>query len=102
MINLQTNQTQVEAIRAWNELRPKIIQEIQNQTKNCIRMKKVTVVTAPNGTTLGVMQPNDTQIFNIPYVAALSSAQIGDMVLVQYWYGMSNAIAVSFGTGDQL
>lgn len=80
-------------------LRPQVIKTIEAETKNCIRMKQVTVSTAPNGTTLGVQQPNDPTVFDIPYVAALSGAKVGQTVLVQYWYGMSNAVAVSFGDG---
>lgn len=63
-------------------------------------MKKLTVVTAPNGTTMGVMQPNDTQVFDIPYVAALSGVPVGTVVLGVYFYGMSNLIAVSLGDGQ--
>ena len=99
---MRRNETQNEAARIWQMLRPQIIRTIEDETKNCIRMKQVTVSTAPNGTTIGVQQPNDPTIFNIPYVAALSGAKVGQTVLIQYWYGMSNAIAVSFGDGAEL
>lgn len=101
---MRNTETQNEAMRIWKMLEPKVTEKLRQETKDCLRMKKVTVVTAPNGTTLGVMQPNDDThtIFNIPYVAALSSVQVGEMVLMQYWYGMSNAIAVSLGDGTQL
>lgn len=99
---MRKDQTQQEAVQIWNMLRATVRKEIQTLTKDCVRMKKLTVVTAPNGTTLGVMQPNDTTIFQIPYVSSLSSVQVGQVVLVQYWYGMSNAVAVSLGDGSGL
>ena len=92
---------QAEALAIWNQLAPKIREEIKRQTNDCLRQKKLTVVSSPNGTTLGVMQPNDTTIFNIPYVSTLASVPVGQVVLVQYFYGMSNAIAVSLGDGTQ-
>ena len=92
---------QAEALAIWNQLAPKIREEIKRQTNDCLRQKKLTVVSAPNGTTLGVMQTNDTTIFNIPYVSTLSTVPVGETVLVQYFYGMSNAIAVSLGDGTQ-
>lgn len=99
---MRKDQTQQEAVQIWNMLRATVRKEIQSLTKDCVRMKKLTVVTAPNGTTLGVMQPNDTTIFQIPYVSSLSGVQVGQVVLVQYWYGMSNAVAVSLGDGSGL
>lgn len=99
---MRKDQTQQEAVQIWNMLRATVRKEIQTLTKDCVRMKKLTVVTAPNGTTLGVMQPNDTTIFQIPYVSSLSGVQVGQVVLVQYWYGMSNAVAVSLGDGSGL
>ena len=63
--------------------------------------KEADGVTAPNGTTMGVMQPNDSTIFEIPYVSTLANVPVGTMVLVQYFYGMSNMIAVSLGDGTQ-
>lgn len=96
---MRMDDTHIEATRIWKTLLPNILDLIEERTKSCVRMKKLTVVTPPNGTTMGVMQPNDDThtIFDIPYVSSLSNVQIGETVLVQYWYGMSNAIAFSFG-----
>lgn len=91
---------QGEAVSIWRQLEPMIRSAAETATKSCIRMKKLTVVTAPNGTTMGVMQPNDTQVFDIPYVAALSGVPVGTVVLGIYFYGMSNLIAVSLGDGQ--
>lgn len=94
---MRRDDTQIEATRIWKTLLPIILDLIEERTKSCVRMKKLTVVTPPNGTTMGVMQPNDDThtIFNIPYLAGLSSAQIGQVVFVVYWYGMTNAIAIA-------
>lgn len=94
---MRMNETQTEATRIWKTLLPNILDLIEERTKSCVRMKKLTVVTPPNGTTIGVMQPNDDThtIFNIPYLASLSNAKIGQSVFVAYWYGMTNAIAIA-------
>lgn len=94
---MRMNETQTEATRIWKTLLPNILDLIEERTKSCVRMKKLTVVTPPNGTTIGVMQPNDDThtIFNIPYLASLSNAKIGQPVFVAYWYGMTNAIAIA-------
>ena len=91
---------QAEALAIWNQLAPKIREEIKRQTNDCIRQKKVTVVTAPNGLTLGVMQPNDPTILEVPYVSSLSNVPVGQVVMLQSFYGLSNAIAVSLGDGQ--
>lgn len=88
---------QNEAVNIWKTIKGKIGRLIDLRTANCLRMKRLVVVIEPNGSTLGVMQPNDTQIFNIPYMSSLSTAQVGDTVLVVYWYGMTNAFAIASG-----
>lgn len=91
---------QAEALAVWRALEPQIMEAVRRETADCVRQKKLTVVTAPNGTTMGVMQPNDTTIFNIPYAASLSTVVVGDTVLVNWFYGMSNMIAVALGDGS--
>lgn len=99
---MRNQETQNEAMRIWKMIEPKISEKIKQDTKSCVRMKKLVVVTPPNGITLGVMQPNDNTntIFNIPYVASLSNAQVGQCVFVIYWYGMTNAIAVALANNS--
>lgn len=94
---------QSEAVAIWRELYPQIMGLIKQETKDCIRQQVVTVVTAPNGTTMGVMKPNDDthMIFNIPYASTLASVPVGTRVRMQYNYGMTNAIAVSLSDGTQ-
>lgn len=91
---------QGEAYAIWSQLLPMIQECVKNQTKDCIRQKKLTVVIPPDGQTIGVMQPNDPTVFQIPYVSSLSDVTIGTMVLAQYFYGMSNMIAVSLADGQ--
>lgn len=93
---------QAEAVAIWREFRPQILELIRQETQNCIRQQVVTVVTAPNGTTMGVMQPNDDThtIFNVPYVSTLANVSVGTRVRIDWSYGMSNAIAVSFSDGQ--
>lgn len=94
---------QSEAVAIWKELYPQIMGLIKQETKDCIRQQVVTVVKAPNGTTMGVMKPNDDThtIFNIPYASTLASVPTGTRVRMQYNYGMTNAIAVSLSDGTQ-
>lgn len=94
---------QAEALAIWRQIEPQIKALIKRETQDCIRQKVVTVVTSPNGTTVGVMQPNDDThtIFNIPYVSTLASVPIGTRVRIDWSYGMSNAIAVSLSDGTQ-
>lgn len=82
---------------------PQVLELIKQETQNCIRQKVVTVVTAPNGSTMGVMQPNDDThtVFNIPYSSTLSTVPVGTRVRINWTYGMSNAIAVSLSDGTQ-
>ena len=53
---------QNEALAVWRALEPQIVEAVRRETADCLRQKKLTVVTAPNGTTMGVMQPNDSTI----------------------------------------
>ena len=94
---MRNQETQNEAMRIWKMIEPKISEKIKQDTKSCVRMKKLVVVTPPNGITLGVMQPNDNTntIFNIQYIASLSDAQVGQCVFVIYWYLMTNAIPIA-------
>ena len=77
---------QAEALAVWRALEPQIVEAVRRETADCVRQKKLTVVTAPNGTTMGVMQPNDTTIFDIPYVStqcACGDDGAGELFL---WY----------------
>ncbi len=95
------DQTQQEATRIWRMLSPMVRGLIRSETQNCLRMKNAVIVYPPDGQKVGVMRPNDTQIFYLPYVSTLVNAQVGDTVYTQYWQDMSNAIVVDFGNAKQ-
>ena len=90
-----------EALQIWSALKPMITKTIDERTKSCVRSKKMVVVTAPNGSTIGVREPFDTVTFNIPYSSAVSSAIVGDTVWAQWYFdNASTMLAVSFGDGS--
>ena len=60
----------------WKPLEKKISALVEQQTKSCIRAKKMNVTEAPNGTTLGVAEAFGPTI-QIPYSSALSSVTVG-------------------------
>lgn len=86
-------QDEVRAIQ--NALEPWIRRIIADATQSCVRRRTMTVVTAPNGTTMGVQEPYDTAVMDVPYVSAMSGAAVGDTVTIEWLYGMSNAWVVT-------
>lgn len=86
-------QDEVRAIQ--KALEPWIRKLIQDTTKNCVRRKTVTVVTAPNGSTMGVREPYDDAVMDVPYVSTMSGAAVGDTVTIEWLYGLSNAVVVN-------
>lgn len=89
-----------EALKIWDALKPMVDREIKERTASCIRSKKMTVTSAPNGTTIGVCEPFDTVTYNIPYSSAVKGAQVGDAVWVQWYFdNASTMIAVCYGDG---
>ena len=90
-----------EALKIWSSLQPMIDRRIAEKTKSCIRSKKMIVVTAPNGSTIGVRDPMDTAVINIPYSSGLTYAKVGDSVWVQWYYdNASTMIAMYYGGGN--
>ena len=83
----------------WNAIKPRVDEEIKRLTANAVRRERYDVVTAPNGTTIGVKVPFGRQEISIPYSSRVASAEVGDTVLVEWRGTLSNAIAVSFGDG---
>lgn len=87
--------SQQEEVRAIQKaLEPWIRKIVRDATKNCVRRKTVTVATPPNGTTMGVKEPYDSAVMDVPYVAAMSGAAVGDTVTIEWLYGLSNAVVV--------
>lgn len=91
-------QDEVRAIQ--KALEPWVRKIAAAETLNCVRRKTVTVATAPNGSTMGVTEPFDDAVMNVPYVSTMSGAQVGDTVTIEWLYGLSNAWVVTReGTG---
>ena len=89
-----------EALKNWKSLLPMLRPLIKNETKNAVRRKKMNVATAPNGATIGVTDPVDTTVINIPYQPACSNVSVGQSVWVEWLYdNFSTAIAVTPGDG---
>ena len=89
-----------EALKIWKSLKPMIDTEIESKTRSCVRAKKMTVTTVPDGSVIGVTEPYRDEIF-VPYSSFLANAQIDDAVWV--WYFFNNAstmIALSMGNGQ--
>lgn len=89
-----------EALKIWSALRPMIDAEIDQKTRSCVRTKKMLVKTAPNGSTIGVAEPFDTSVIQIPYSSAVADANVGDAVWVQWYFNnASTMLAISYGDG---
>jgi len=89
-----------EALKNWKSLLPMLRPLIKSETKNAVRRKKMNVATAPNGTTIGVTDPADTTVINIPYQPACANVSVGQSVWVEWLYdNFSTAIAVTPGDG---
>ena len=65
-----------------------IVSEIvKEDTKDCVRAYKGTVVSAPNGSTCQVQLNGDDAIMSIPYSSKVSSVTIGEVVWVAVLFG---------------
>ena len=91
-------QNEVAAIQ--KALEPWVRKLIREETANCVRRRTVTVATAPNGSTMGVREPFDDTVMDVPYYATLNNAKVGDTVTIEWVYGMSSAVAVSGAETD--
>jgi hypothetical protein len=88
-----------ESLDFWNTIEGKIKQLIRNEMRKVMQCERYTVTTAPNGTTIGVTLPQDTAELFIPYSQEVSTASVGDVVLVIWRGSLSNAKAWYFGNG---
>jgi len=91
---------QNEAAAIQKALEPWVRKLIEDATRNCVRRRTVTVATPPNGSTMGVQEPFDTTVMDVPYYATLNNAKVGDTVTIEWVYGMSSAMAVSGAETD--
>lgn len=67
---------------------------VRREMRDCFRVKKAKVTTAPDGTLCGVQLAGDETELFLPYVSSLASASVGQVVWVAVLGGdsMRNAI----------
>lgn len=88
-----------EAVRIVESLKPFIKNWNDEWNRNCMRSKQMTVKTAPNGTTIGVIDGFSPTVMNIPYSSELNNSVPGDTVWC-IWMGsnMQTLVAMWKGT----
>ena len=82
-----------EAQKIWNALRPMVREEARKAALPAVRAKKMTVMTPPNGKTVGVAEPFGPTL-DVPYSTAISHLVVGDSVWVQYFYDNASTMFV--------
>lgn len=88
-----------QALEMWNAIKPMIDKEIENKTRGMVQRRKAKVTTAPNGSVIGVTEAFGPEI-SIPYVSSMSSAQVGDVVWIEFMYGATNAFVSMYASAD--
>ncbi len=84
MNNNKDNNT--EAVKIANALKPFVKNWFNEWGQSCMRSKKMTVTTAPNGSVIGVTDAfSDTEIF-IKYMSSCANAIVGDTVWCNWMY----------------
>ena len=73
--------------------------EIDRETRDCFRVRKAVVTTAPNGTKCSVKLVGDDTILSLPYSSAVSSVSVGNVVWVAI-LGNSMRNAIVWETAD--
>ena len=82
-----------ESSKMKRDLTALIESVIKEKTRDCFRVYKATVTTAPNGTSCGVKLIGDETEISIPYSSKVSSVSTGDVVWVATIFGdFRNAI----------
>ena len=92
------------SLKIWNAIEPLVNRKIEEQTRNCQRMKSMTVSTAYNAQTgvVGVTEAFGKEIF-LPVISTIDAGKltVGVNVWVSMPYSsMSNAIVTMMGDGD--
>ena len=57
-------------------------EEIERETRDCFRVKKAKVTSAPNGATCSVKFIGDDTVLSLPYSSRVSSVSVGSVVWV--------------------
>ena len=73
--------------------------EIDRETRDCFRVRKAKVTSAPNGTTCSVKFIGDDTVLTLPYSSAVSSVSVGAVVWVAI-LGNSMRNALVWETAD--
>jgi hypothetical protein len=92
------------SLKIWNAIEPLVNRKIEEQTRNCQRMKSMTVSTAYSAQTgvVGVQEAFGKEIF-LPVISTIDTGKltVGANVWVSMPYSsMSNAIVTMMGNGD--
>lgn len=92
------------SLKIWNAIEPLVNRKIEEQTRNCQRMKSMTVSTAYSAQTgvVGVQEAFGKEIF-LPVISTIDTGKltVGANVWVAMPYSsMSNAIVTMMGDGD--
>lgn len=92
------------SLKIWNAIEPLVNRKIEEQTRNCQRMKSMTVSTAYSAQTgvVGVQEAFGKEIF-LPVISTIDTGKltVGANVWVSMPYSsMSNAIVTMMGDGD--
>lgn len=89
---MQNNSKEAQAI--WNFIRGHVINEVRKQTADCIRRRKMSVVAINDEDgTIGVREAYGDTLY-IPAGKNLGSVKVGDQVLCEFTYGLTNLRAV--------
>lgn len=87
-----------DALDIWNALRPMIDKEIERRTMGMVQRRKAKVTTAPSSITktIGVTEPFGRAEIQVPFLPGVATAQVGDVVWVEFMFGASNAFVSMF------
>ncbi len=72
---------------------------IGEETRDCFRVRKAVVTSAPNGSKCSVRLVGDETVLSLPYSSAVSSVSVGDVVWVAI-LGSSMRNALVWETAD--
>ena len=89
-----------EAVKIANAFKPFFKKWFEEWGRNCIRCKKMTVTTAPQGGVIGVTDAfSDAEIF-IPYMSRLEDAVVGNVVWCKWMFGNMQTLYADSVVGD--
>ena len=91
-----------EAVKIANALKPFAKKWFDEWGQSCVRSKKMTVTTAPNGSVIGVTDAFSEQEIFVKYMSSCSNAVVGDTVWVKWMYdNMQTLFADRIGNFDR-